>query len=154
MTAEELIRPQGVISFFLGQFDTYRDMMKRAERKAGNLCLCYTKKHGGYSQYAFDGKYWRLIQIAVEEVPLAGYGKCIVTGKLQVMGKGWVLIIDAAPHGLAVGRKMRCNNDDFQYTVSGFGGLRHMTQKELILSPNSSVAGGIKEGDVLQLLYE
>lgn len=146
----------GITMKFLGQFDTYRDMMKRAERRQGNVCLCYTKKHGGYSQYCCDGRHWVLMQmqIRVKDVSLAGEGKCIVTGKLRVTGKGWVLIIDAAPDGLALGRKMRCNYDGFQYTVAGFGGLSHMTQKELILSPNSAVENGIDVGDVLQLLNE
>ena len=155
MKAEELTRSQGVIQKFLGRYDTYRDMMKRAERQEGNLCLCFVKKHRGYCQYIYDGKHWLLLQEPVmEQRSLAGEGKCLVTGKLRVMGKGWVLTIDGKPDGLAIGRKMKCSYKDMIYTVTGFGGLRHMTHLELILSPNDVVGTGIEPGDVLQLLDE
>ena len=48
---------------FVGQYDTYRDMQKRAERKVCNVALCYTKKYKGYSLFLYDGRRWQVIQI-------------------------------------------------------------------------------------------
>lgn len=47
----------------IGKYDTYRDMQKRAERKMGNVALCYTKKYGGYSQFFYDGRRWQVIRV-------------------------------------------------------------------------------------------
>ena len=93
------------------------------------------------------------MNLQMEEISLAGYGKCIVTGKLRVTGKGWVLIIDAKPNGMEIGKKIR-SAKGFPFTIAGYGGLSHMTQKELILSPNTFVESEIQIGDVLEMVIE
>lgn len=80
-----------IVMKFVGQYDTYRDMQKRAERKVGNFALCYTKKYGGYSHFSYDGRRWQVIRISEEKHLFSDDGKCIVTDMLRVVGKGWVL---------------------------------------------------------------
>ena len=138
---------------FIGQYDTYRDMQKRAERKVGNVALCYTKKYGGYSPFVYDGRRWQVIQVNEEKRLLSDDGKCVVIDKLRVVGKGWVLIVDAKPKGLEVGRLIH-RYHGFPFVVSGFGGWSHYKKIELILSPNDYVEKEIQVGDVLELITE
>ena len=137
----------------VGKYDTYRDMQKHAERKLGNVALCYTKKYGGYSLFVYDGRRWQVLKVSEDKHLLSDDGKCIVLDKLRVVGKGWVLIVDGKPKGLELGRKIH-RNSGFPFTVSGFGGLTHYKKIELILSPNDYVEKEIQVGDVLELINE
>ena len=92
-----------------------------------------------------------MIEVTKHQQSLAEQGKCVVIGKQRVTGKGCCLIIDEKPKGLSIGRKI-CRKGGFPFTVTGFGGLHHMKENELILSPNETVGNEIQEGDVLELI--
>ena len=138
---------------FNAKYNSFRQLVKEANRKVGCYALCYSKKLKGYASYYYDGRYWRFLGPPKEYITLADEGLILVIDKVRVVGKGWVLIIDEAPKGLTLERKVKSEHGKY-YNVTGIGGWEGMKRKELILSPNTCVENDIIVGDILVLLNE
>ena len=143
---------EGNLLRYIGKFYRYQDLI-RQKKKAGNIAICYIKKHKGYCSYIYNGKSWVFFAPPKMPITLAEEGKCVVIDKMRVMGKGWVLIIDDKPNGLEVGGKIS-NGRGMQYEVKGFGGWSSYKQIELILSPNGVVGVDINVGDILTVVKQ
>lgn len=72
-----------------------------------------------------------------------------VTGKYNILGRGWTLCCEGDYDKLSLGREIVVKDKAIVFTITGFGSIPGHRNFELLLSPNGSVGEFIEVGDEL-----